>query len=584
VILLVSVATGLGILAVAVGMWRLWGREPAVPTEPLRIIPFTADGGFKWAPRLSPDGERIAYAWIEPGQRRWGVYVKGLGRGARASPLTDHGMCPAWSPDGRQIAFVRPLAAGVAIYTVPSFGGHERRLIDIAGAVRLQDDTFITSLSWSPDGEWLALCERPRVDEPARIVKVSLTTLEKKPLTFPPAGTLGDLCPELSPDGRTLAFFRSASRTWGGWDVWVQPVSRPEARQVTFGRYGWRGGLAWTADGKELLFSTSQGYKGGGRIFRVPVTGGAPALPAGIGSDTSWPSVRAGRMVHVQPFPESWDVWRLPGRRSRAADRKPEKLIASRWSDAAPSYSPDGRRIAFNSDRSGTGQVWVCDEDGANPVQLTGLGSSAAVWGTPWSPDGRRIVFASGESGGAAIYVVDSEGGVPQRLTYEPSEAGQATFSRDGRSIYFASDRSGRFEIWRIPATGGPAVQVTHGGGLAAQESWDARHVYYAKTEAGKDLWRVPVEGGEETPVPGVQPEAWTEWTLSRAGIYWTSGSRGYYAIHFFDFESGRSEMLFSKQSPADTICLAVSPDEKWILHAEQPNPQSELMLVENFR
>ena len=118
-----------------------------------------------------------------------------------------------------------------------------------------------------------------------------------------------------------------------------------------------------------------------------------------------------------------------------------------------------------------------------------------------------RPVSAS-DGGRAAIYVVESEGGVPQRLTNEPSEDGEATFSRDGRSIYFASDRSGRFEIWRIPATGGPAVQVTHGGGVAAQESWDARHVYYSKTEAGKDLWRVPVEGGVETPVPGVQPAA----------------------------------------------------------------------------
>jgi Tol biopolymer transport system component len=553
----------------------------------MRLVPFTDDGGRKLAPRLSPDGERVAYSWIRPDSDNAVLCVKAIGRGTKPLTLTEHkanDWGPVWSPDGRQIAFVIRQETGAAIYTVPSLGGQERRLIEVAGPVRLPDGSYITVLSWSPDGEWLALAEKPLADQPARIVRLSLATLEKRQLTFPPANSVGDLYPELSPDGRTLAFVRSASRVWGGWDVWVQAVNRPQARQVTFEKFDYCGGLAWTPDAREVVFSTGRGFQGGGRILRVPVAGGAPAPVAGIGSDAVWPSVRAGRMVHEQLTPASRGIWRVPGRRSAITDRKPEKLITSRWNNEAPSYSPDGRRIAFSSDRRGPWSLWVSDEDGANPVQLTDL-----PCGVPqWSPDGRRIVCISGASGNPEVYVVDSEGGVPRRLTHDPSEKTTATFSRDGRFIYYASDISGGWQIWKMPADGGSSVQVTRGGGYFAQESWDSRYLYHSKAHDGGGLWRVPVEGGEEAPVSGVNPPTWTYWALSRDGIYWATYHGGIwhedYKVHFFDFRTGRSEMLFRKQGPYDTLWLAVSPDEKWILYGEAPVVQSELMLVENFR
>jgi serine/threonine protein kinase len=77
-----GVLAALGVLAGA-GAWWLWGRGPERPTAPVRIVPFTADGGYKFAPRLSPDGERVACNWAGPHGDNWDVYVKGLGRGTR---------------------------------------------------------------------------------------------------------------------------------------------------------------------------------------------------------------------------------------------------------------------------------------------------------------------------------------------------------------------------------------------------------------------------------------------------------------------------------------------------------------------
>jgi Tol biopolymer transport system component len=588
----------LGVMAAAAGAWWLWSRgHERRPAGAVRIVPLTADGGSKFAPRLSPDGERVAYCWTGPDNDNWDVYVKAIGQGTRPLRLTENKSAdwgPVWSPDGRQIAFVRELATGAAIYTVPSFGGQERRLVDAAGPIHLPTDwSFIPSLSWSPDGEWLALSEKPSEDEPVRIVRLSLATLDKKPLTFPPADSLGDLHPELSPDGRQLAFVRAASRVWGAQDLWVQPLDEPKARQLTFAKYDHCSAPAWTADSAEVLFSTTNGFVGGGRIFRVPHEGGTPAPVAGVGSDVAGASVRASRMVHAQLTPSPTAIWRIPGRRSSVADRTPKKLIASQWDDRGPDYSPDGRSIVFNSKRSGVDTVWVSDAEGGNPVQLVSFAAIVPDMSKPWSPDGRRIAFSSNESGNWDVYLVDAEGGMPQRVTHEPSADVAATFSRDGRWVYFSSDRSGSVQIWRMPAAGGPAVQITRKGGFYAQESSDGRFLYYSGFSE-KGIWRVPVQGGEETLV--VRDSGYLSgWKLSRTGVYYATSHglavpgeeyaiREEYTIRFLDVESGRTETLFRTTGLASHGYLAVSPDEKWILYTESPFAPSELVLVENFR
>jgi Tol biopolymer transport system component len=556
--------------------------------DPVRIVPLTADGGFKFAPRLSPDGEKVAYCWAGPGNDNWDIYVKAIGRGTRPLRITEHKASdwgPVWSPDGRQIAFVRELESGAAIYTVPSFGGQEHRLVDVVGPVRLPDWSFIPSLSWSPDGQWLAVSEKPSEHLPVHIVRLSLETLQRVPLTFPPPDSLGDLHPELSPDGRQLAFVRVASRVAGHQDVWVQSLDQPEARQLTFAKYDPCSGLAWTTDSTEVLCSTSDGLEGGGRIFRVPSAGGVPAPVAGVGSDVAHASIRAGRMVHVQLTPAPNGIWRIPGRQSSLAAREPKKLIASQWNDNSPHYSPDGRRIVFNSGRSGTYTVWLSDADGANPVQLVTFEAIVPNMGNPWSPDGRKIVFVASESGNLDLYLVDPEAGVPQRLTHEPTAEAAGSFSRDGRSLYFSSDRSGSLRIWKMPAGGGPAGQMTSTSGFYSQESWDGRFVYYSDDNL-TGISRVPAQGGDETPV--LRGLELSGWELSRTGIYYATShaqaSGEEYTIKFFDLESRRSETLFRKEGLLRHWNLAVSPDEQWILYCERPFPPSELVLVENFR
>ena len=229
----------------------------------------------------------------------------------------------------------------------------------------------------------------------------------------------------------------------------------------------------------------------------------------------------------------------------------------------------------------------MSEADGTHPVQLTSFESHA---GTPrWSPDGRKILFDSLESGNWDLYVVDAEGGVPQRLTSEPSDENTGTFSHDGRWIYFHSDRGDHSQIWKMPAEGGEPVQVTAGGGVYGEESWDGEYLYYIKSNSDTTIWRVPTGGGDEVEfLRG--PTDWPSWTLSERGIYymtWRSlvrRRRIEYRIYYLDFASGRTTELFVREGSASPLWLSVSPDERWILYTEVPLPESELRLVENFR
>ena len=363
--------------------------------------------------------------------------------------------------------------------------------------------------------------------------------------------------------------------------MWVQPIEGGEPRRLTLAQYDLVCGLTWSPDGSEILYTTGPTNFS---IHGVSLRGGEPRLVLGVGA--ALPSLRGNLLVHLQVPASPWAIWRVAGRGASLRSREAERLIASSQEESNPAYSPDGRRIAFESGRSGVNNIWLCDSDGRNPVQLTSFGRRA---GTPrWSPDGRMLAFDSPEAGDWNIYVVDADGGAPRRLTPESSQEHHGTWSRDGRWIYFQSNRSGSRQIWKTPSAGGPAVQVTRNGGWSALESWDGRYLYYAKSPFDAGIWRLPVDGGEETEVIR-GPLPWgADWTLVRAGIYYAmvrrQGPRSEYTIQFFDFASGRTTQVFRQGGGSNHQYVAASPDERWILYTERPEWQSELMLVESFR
>ncbi|MGI9167228.1 MAG: TolB family protein, partial [Pyrinomonadaceae bacterium] len=265
----------------------------------------------------------------------------------------------------------------------------------------------------------------------------------------------------------------------------------------------------------------------------------------------------------------------------------PTKLISSTQYDGAPQFSPDGQKIVFQSERSGLSDIWICDQEGTKARQLTFIGGPLV--GTPrWSPDGRHIAFDARAEGHSDIYVVDAEGGRPRRITMETSNDVVPSWSRDGRLVYFASNRTGtRPEVWKAPVAGGEARQVTKQGGFAAFESLDGKYLYYAKLDAA-GLWRIPVEGGEESLVfDQLKPREWGYWAVADGGIYFiNSEAKPHATIEFFSFATSRvTPVATIEKEPINWASnLAISPDGRWILYTQLDQSDSDIMLVENLQ
>jgi dipeptidyl aminopeptidase/acylaminoacyl peptidase len=279
------------------------------------------------------------------------------------------------------------------------------------------------------------------------------------------------------------------------------------------------------------------------------------------------------------------NIWRLEVPGVSKTTTQPVSLISSTYAEDSPRYSPDGKRIAFQSGRSGHPEIWVCGSDGSNPVRLTSL--RAVTTGSPhWSPDGNQIVFDSDVEGHYGVYVIDAGGGRPRRVTDSLADNAVANWSRDGRWIYFFSNRAkGTWhdgEIWRMPAAGGEVIQVTRQGAHIGFESFDGRYIYFTKEFGETTLWRVPAGGGAEEKV---QESVWGQaFDVTRSGIYFAAlRTDGSSTIQFRSFATGKVATIAAIRRPVGWG-LSVSPDERYILYTQEDRAGSDLMLMENFR
>ena len=578
-----------------VGLYRFLDRSPTATTDSgveSAVVPVTRFPGRETQPAFSPDGRHIAFAWDGGEENNADIWVKLIGTDEplrlTRDPAPDHS--PVWSPDGLHIAFTREGETG-GIYQVAALGGGERKLAEIIPTGGYYRGAYYqfgrNTLSYSPDGKYLAVAETTAAGEPFSIFLLEVETGKKQRLTSPPAAAVGDDSPAFSPDGNTVAFARFMA---GGKDIYVVPVKGGEPTQLTAESTVRPGsttdGLAWTSDGREIVFASNR--TGSFLLWRVPVSGGTPTRIDVDAQNVSTPAISRdrNRLAWIQT---SFDrnIWRLEVPGSAGQHSAPTRLIASTASDSNPQYSPDGERIVFSSGRSGTTEIWVSDRDGRNPMRLTNMGGP--VTGTPrWSPDGRQIAFDSMEGSNRDIYVVSANGGQHRRLTTEPAEDTCPSWSRDGRWIYFGSGRSGSLQIWKAPSTDGPAVQVTKQGGFEGFESPDGKYFYYAKGRDVPGIWRIPVEGGVETPVVDHHGAGfWRSWAVTAEGIYFvTAEMPARPIIEFFSFGAGDVRQVAILERPVHPRVwgFSVSPDRRWILYTQTDESSSDIMLLEKFR
>jgi eukaryotic-like serine/threonine-protein kinase len=574
-------ATVLAIVA-AVGAW-MYRSTLSRNSPPPRLVQLTTLAGSEVAPSFSPDGREVAFAWTDGKDQRPHVYVKLVGSTEvhRVSPDDTPDFAPSWSPDGRQIAFLRELGPHeTRIHLTSPLGGTDLKLSDFP----VHGHANWPGLSWSPDGRFIAAGRAAAFGSGGERGLYLVPTRSGDPIRITHAPEPAyDHLPAFSPDGRRLAF-ATCPRPFGC-DIAVVELNfdSPDELTATPSRVIARpdldlSGLAWMPDGRDLIYGTA-GYlaRGVENLWRVRADGSQPPERlevGGVGAES--PATVPGRdLVVFARRSGHTDVYKF------TAGQPAVPVLTSSAEQSQPTFSPDGRRVAFTSTQSGEGtDVWVASRDGTDSQRL--IRSPGLALSSPrWSPDGRRIAFDSKSSDGHwHVWVSDADGGAPRQLTRAAGDQGQPSWSKDGRWVYFSGNQNGSRDVWRIGVADGAVERLTSGeGGASPVEAPDGTSLLYRPSiSAETPLLLRPLAGGPaRTVVPCIRA-----FTVTASAVYYVSCGQSVWELQRRDLATGADQKLGPLEGAFGTF--AVSPDERTVLYDRDIDEGADLWLIENFK
>ena len=535
--------------------------EPARDAGPSLppLTQFADQPGEELATAWSPDGKWIAFVTNWSGNRDiWKKRTDGSGKPIQLTDDPALDMTPAWSPDGARIAFSSDRGGTGHIWTMSASGGDLKRITADDDSVCFHH-TNGGYASWSPDGRWIAFVrgERSAEDEQSAedIDVIPSSGGPARPLVRAPGR---DDHPAWSPDGKEIAFTSARS---GQSDIWIIPAAGGPARQVTTNPAGDHV-PSWSPEGHFLAFQSDRG--GSFDIWVIPAAGGEARRI----TDTHdmyvprWSPDGRSISFHQTTFPG--ELWVMP-----AAGGQPQRLQDQVLGAGYPAWSPDAREIAFiRRGTEGELEIWKMAASGGDAVQVT-LGAMVPSWWPrlSWSPDGKQLAFESNRGGNRDIWTVPLVGGEPDRvtLTEVSSQMLGPSWSPDGDRIAYKV--SGDLIV--VPASGGPAEKLFSWEGRSIlQPAWspDGEKIAFVshREEVGFQISVLTIESGE------------AEWLCQGFSPSWSpDGTRLCFVRGFLKDEnndiwtipaSGGEPTQLSHTSDIDETLVAWSPDGERIL------------------
>jgi Tol biopolymer transport system component/serine/threonine protein kinase len=421
----------------------------------------TAEPGWEGEPALAPDGSMIAYCSDQSGNLDIWIVPPSGGDPLQLTTNPASESNPAWHPDGSKIFFVSDRGGDRGIWRVPFLGGVPVLLVPNA------EDPAI-----SPDGQQIAFARSGPTGE----LRIHVAPLDDpsnaRLLTDDDHGLWDHENPTWSPDGLTLCYadFR---------DLWLVPLDNGPPRKLTT-KDARDDNPAWSPDGQYIFFAS--GRDNTLALWRVGIEGGEPErLTAGTGDEGEPSLSRDGRWLAYATRNFNPDIVVLD------RQTETEERVTGATIENEPAIASDGSSVVFMSDRRGPFDLWLQPfRDGlldGPPRQLTDHPGIAAV--PSFSPDGRWLAYFRVLGGQLDIWILPVTGGLPRKFTDHPSTDIHPSFSPDGTRLAFVSDRKGFENIWLAEVADGQRSgepwQLTHGEAAHWFPSWspDGRRIAY---------------------------------------------------------------------------------------------------------
>jgi len=536
-------------------------NKPDINLPPMRTVRITSYPGEEYYPALSPDGQSIAFSWNGPERDNFDIYTKKIDGGEPVrltrSPFKD--TQPEWSPDGQYIAFIReyplnPLWTPKEIFIIPAKGGQEKSITNFSPGAYQR-----SSICWSGDAKFIFYTSWDRKDNGwFTIYKVSVETKQSQLLPTYQSG-INEYSPRVSPDGKYFLFYHN--------EIGIKDMDAKGSRFITDLNIPFRG-YAWLNDSRSIIFAAN--LDGTSALWKTDISGKKPTkVLSGININNPSISGDGKRLAYAETI-QSSSIWKID-----LKEPQNETLLirSSELKNGDPDISPDGRKILFYSNRTGTGNIWICNSDGSNPEQLTFFEKPGNV-NAVWSPSGSKILIKNKQGS----FVLNITGGKPKLISdhtrinsWAKDDSGFYSYDRKPNVFYLSADKSRKEPITKERG----CFPVYHN-----------KYVYYLKEYYKHDIWRVPAQGGREEPViEGLSGLGRRNWTVGQKGIYFVQEAEGSFFLKMYDFKSKQirpiKELPMITPSPYSTIDVA--PDDSYLLYTRHEN-KSDIILVKNFR
>jgi len=480
------VLAGGAVLAAVAGVIA-WMRSPDVQPQQAvwSIRPLTSFGGMEVDPSWSNDGSFFAYSHYQAGNLDLFVMPSGGGAPVRLTNHAADDYLPRWSPDGRQIAFVSNRDGQVSVYVMPALGGTPRKVAETNDPLERRYRDSLGAFPWSPDGSQL-LFSRFQSGGGIAVWKVDLASGDETKVSEPP-GAKQDVSASWSFDGGSIAFAR-------GGTLMVAPASGGEAKPLLEDGH-FDSAPAWSPDSRRIAFSSNR--TGAINLWEVELgSGHLRQLTSGPGPDSGPVTGRNGKLAYYSQKHQT-DVYRI-----ELPNREETRMTFHGGYNFPARFSPDGRKIAYQSNRTGNTDIWELDLDTNAERQLTNHQGQDA---TPdWSPDGGEILFVSDREKGAQLWVMKADGSGLRRLGVEAVRPLVPKWSPDGEWVGYLADSERGVALWTARKDGSQAKPRLYG---MVNFGWyrDSRHVIYLRSgrESGgsQELRAANLETGEEAVV-----------------------------------------------------------------------------------
>jgi len=558
-------------------------KVPPLPTT--RLVQLTFHEGVEEWPAWSPDGKQLAFSHEVGGFKK--LFVKDLATGAERQLTTvpKDDIQPAWSPDGKQLAFARASLPNGKLEPGDVLGfygdGGDIWSIDLAtGAERLLIEKAFNP-AWSPDGARIAFDASWAGSR--RIWVADSNGRNPQQVTGDSVESVVHASARWSPDGRRMVF-RRILKTRS--DIRVVDLATKGVTVITDDNLPDLD-PAWSPSGRFIYFTSSRG--GGLNIWRVPVSstgtasGPGQQLTTGAGPDIELAAAPDGKRLAFAVLGINSDVWRLPvdpvtGRPTG----DPTMLVGTTRVESRAAWSHDGKAIAFNSDRQGDMNLWVRTlADGMEKQVTTGPGGD---YQPDWSPDGSTLVFFSSRSGNNEIWTVNIASGALTQLTSGPGTKTNPFYSPDGRQVAFHSDRGGRIEAWVMNADGSAARQLTASGSGGHFMRWtaDGKGLFLsARTPSGARIVRLDVASGTMDSLVPISSGAHISLSPRQDRIL---DVRNHKTIWVHPLDGAEAYQVFEFPDPDIRIDYPVwSPDGRWVIFDRAAPSGGDIWLLEGL-